>query len=117
MEITKYDDLIDSRDLMERIEEMEDNMEILDDEEKEQLATLKEFAKEFEDYAVDFQYGEIAIRDSYFRDYAMELAEDSGAIDSNSVWPNTCIDWTEAANELQMDYTAIEFDGITYWVR
>jgi hypothetical protein len=28
-----------------------------------------------------------------------------------------CIDWNEAASELQMDYTAVEFDGVTYWVR
>lgn len=32
-------------------------------------------------------------------------------------WPFTCIDWDKAAQELQMDYTSVEFDGITYWVR
>lgn len=32
-------------------------------------------------------------------------------------WPNTCIDWDEAARELQYDYFTVEFDGITYWIR
>lgn len=27
------------------------------------------------------------------------------------------IDWERAAEELRMDYTAVDFDGVTYWVR
>lgn len=27
------------------------------------------------------------------------------------------VDWERAARELQMDYTPVEFDGVTYWVR
>ena len=48
----------------------------------------------------------ILIRDSYSEDYAQELAEDNGAISSSDAsWPNTCVDWKQAARELQMDYT------------
>jgi len=57
------------------------------------------------------------IRDSYFRDYAEELAEDIGAINANATWPNNCIDWDRAARELQADYTSVDFDGETYWTR
>lgn len=32
-------------------------------------------------------------------------------------WPNNCIDWEQAADHLKMDYTAIEIDGTTYWAR
>lgn len=32
-------------------------------------------------------------------------------------WPLTCIDWVQAAEELQQDYMSYEFDGYTYWVR
>ena len=32
-------------------------------------------------------------------------------------WPNTCIDWDQAAGELKMDYSAVDFDGVTYWIR
>lgn len=56
------------------------------------------------------------IRDSYFRDYAEELAEDIGAIPENRSWPMFNIDWDAAAKELQMDYSAVDFDGVTYWI-
>ena len=29
----------------------------------------------------------------------------------------TCIDWAQAARELRMDYTSVDFDGVTYWIR
>jgi hypothetical protein len=32
-------------------------------------------------------------------------------------WPFTCIDWEQAASELQMDYSAVDFDGVIYWIR
>jgi hypothetical protein len=47
----------------------------------------------------------------------MQLAEDIGAINGDATWPNNCIDWDQAAKELRMDYTAVDFDGITYWIR
>lgn len=78
---------------------------------------LKAFAKEFEDRAADYAYGETAIRDSYFEQYAMELADDIGAVPSDVAWPCTCIDWDMAARELKQDYMSIEFDGVTYWTR
>lgn len=62
-------------------------------------------------------YGATLVRDSYFEDYARELAEDCGLIQRDAHWPNDCIDWERAARELQMDYTSVEFDGVEYWVR
>lgn len=49
--------------------------------------------------------------------HAQELADDIGAIDRNATWPCNCIDWDEAAEQLQQDYTEVDFDGVTYWVR
>lgn len=57
------------------------------------------------------------IRDDYFEEYAQELAEDIGAIDRNAAWPNNCIDWTQAAKELEMDYSSVDFDNIPYLYR
>lgn len=57
------------------------------------------------------------IRDSYFKEYAQELAEEIGAIPDDASWPCRCIDWEKAAWELRMDYTSADFDGQTYWFR
>jgi len=28
-----------------------------------------------------------------------------------------CIDWKAAARDLQVDYTEVDFDGVSYWIR
>ena len=122
--IDNRQDIIDSRDIIERIEHLES---MLEDEKadgvepgeyvsQDELAALKSLAKEGEEF-YDWPHGSTLIRDSYFKEYAMDLAEDIGAIDSNASWPNTCIDWDQAAKELQHDYTTIEFGGVDYWIR
>jgi hypothetical protein len=57
------------------------------------------------------------IHENDFEDYARELAEDIGAIDPNAGWPLGCIDWEQAAKELLMDYSSIEWGGETYYYR
>lgn len=116
------DDLIDSRDVIEAIAEIESELEdedVSDDERDEltaELATLTALAEECDGVA-DWRYGETLIRDSYFTEYAEQLADDIGAIDANAGWPLRCIDWKQASRELQMDYTSVTFDGVNYWVR
>ena len=83
----------------------------------DELVTLKEFAEYASGYDSDWEYGEGFIRDSYFVEYAQELADDIGAIDSNAGWPLNNIDWDGAARDLQMDYSAVELDGVTFWTR
>lgn len=153
---TNTDDVIDSRDVIARIEELTEERDDLvtaldeareerneaedsdedaiadldgaitdafdalkawDEENAAELKALTELADQCEGYADDWKYGATLVRDSYFEDYAQELAEDIGAIDRNASWPYTCIDWERAARELRMDYTSVEFDGVTYWVR
>lgn len=89
----------------------------LDRDESEELAALEKLAEDASNYAADWGYGETLIRDSYFEEYAQQLAEDIGAINADATWPNNCIDWECAARELQSDYTAVDFDGVTYWIR
>jgi len=127
--IDNSDDTIDSRDVIERIEELESEL-LNEDGEIDtanedpdyrdkcgELGALQALADEASGYASDWKYGETLIRDSYFRDYAEQLADDIGAIDRNASWPVNCIDWDQAARELQMDYSAVDFDGVTYWIR
>lgn len=111
--ITSDADIIDSRDIIARIEYLAD----FDDEEgNAERVALEALVEQGEDLA-DWQYGETLIRDSYFAEHAEELADDIGAIDKNASWPLTHIDWEAAAEELKQDYTSIEFDGVTYWAR
>ena len=124
-------DVIDSRDIIARIDDLESeatddtNVEIGEanealkewkEENLKELESLKSLAEEGEG-SPDWNYGETLIRDTYFEDYAQELAEDIGAINNDMTWPNTCIDWERAARELQMDYMCIDFDGVDYWIR
>jgi hypothetical protein len=83
----------------------------------ETFEKLRDFDKAGSDYAPDWQYGETAIADSYFTEHAEQLADDIGAVDSDAKWPRNHIDWDAAAAQLKRDYTSIEFDGETYWVR
>lgn len=89
----------------------------LDDDEAEELAALQALAEEAEGYAADWQYGEALIRDTYFTEYAMQMAEDIGAVDPNATWPANYIDWDAAADALKQDYTSVDFDGVEYWIR
>jgi len=82
----------------------------------EELAALKSLADQGEGYG-DWEYGETLIRESYFKDYAQELAEDIGAIPKDVGWPCTCIDWEQACRELKMDYIEINFGDVSYFMR
>lgn len=37
-------------------------------------------------------------------EFAQNMAEEIGAIDTNAKWPNNCIDWEYASKELMYDY-------------
>ena len=118
-EINNAQDIIDSRDIIERIDELESDFKdgTRDDSEKDELIALKELAKEGEDCSSDWKYGETLIRDTYFTDYAIEMAYDISAVDPKANWPTNCIDWEQATRELQMDYSIIDYDGVDYWIR
>jgi hypothetical protein len=123
-EVSNSQDVIDSRDVIARIEELEgidgieDNIaNLIESDEATELVALRDLQDQAEGYCADWTYGATLIRDSYFESYAMELADDLGAIDRGAKWPQTCIDWKRAAEELQQDYTSVDFDGVTYWIR
>lgn len=141
-EISNADDVIDSRDVIARIEELQNEKDNFQDENELPNSDLLDMTEEQNiqwmewdesdegqelkalialqndaNGSPDWEYGETLIRDSYFEDYAQELAEDIGAINKDATWPNDCIDWKKAASELQYDYMQVNFDGVDYWIR
>lgn len=134
-DVNEYCDVLDSRDIIERIEELQEERDdymphdpdeettaaeawaVENEADAEELAALLALQEEAEPYADDWQHGTTLIRDSYFETYAQELAEECGDMPGNLRWPLTCIDWKQAARELQQDYTSVTFARVTYWVR
>lgn len=115
---TNSDSIIDSRDVLEWLDDFESREpDELDEDDREAFAALKALADQAEGYADDWKYGAQLIRDSYFKEYAQQVADEIGDGANHGGWPYTCIDWDQAARELRMDYTSVEFDGVTYWVR
>lgn len=126
--IGNWQDVIDSRDVIERIEWLRDQCPCSaalsyheDDcaqteEERKELGKLLDLQEEAE-RSPDWVDGEALIRDSYFTEHAKEMADDHGLVDSKASWPNNHIDWEAAAEELQADYFPVDFDGVQYWIR
>jgi hypothetical protein len=66
----------------------------------------------------DWIYGETLIAESYFVEYAQELARDVGMVtDEHDTWPLRYIDWDAAAEALKADYVELEILGSTYLAR
>lgn len=150
-DISNSDDVIDSRDVIARIEQLEDERQGLvddlddaqtsaaedddnaeladaleaatsaledfdDSDEGQELKALKALAEEAEGYAADWRDGATLIRDSQWVEYCRELLVDIGDLPKDL--PSYIeIDWNATAENLQVDYTSVEFDGVTYWVR
>jgi hypothetical protein len=84
---------------------------------RDELESLMEFCNDGEEYCSSWRYGSVLIRDSYFEDYARYLAEDLQTVSNDVSWPGNCIDWEQAARELQQGYTSLEWSGVIYWIR
>lgn len=128
--INCYDDIIDSRDVIARIDELQserdeycsDSDKYADDwateypEDAAELTSLESLAEEAEGYAGDWQYGEALIHNSYFTEYIIDMLKDCGTLPSDIPWYIE-IDEEKTADNCKADYTSVDFDGETYWIR
>ena len=111
-EICNTDNVIDSRDIIERIEELENNG--CDFDEHEELEALKALAEEGENYSPDWNYGSTLIHENYFEEYMDEMIQDCYDLPKDlPFWMTVTYDY----NALKMDYTEIDFNGETYYIR
>lgn len=141
-QIDNTQDVIYSRDVIDRLDELKDQLEaehegqettlsfeywIQDENNSKNPDDVKEYralvalADEAEDYG-DWQYGEQLIRRSYFVEYTEQLIDDCYEMpkDLNSgKWPycHMKIDYEAAAEHLEQDYTSVDFDGVEYLIR
>lgn len=127
-EFNSTDDIIDVRDIIERFEELESDLEAyvekMDDWQANADATEEHAALEAllsdlcgnggdEQWRGDW-YPVTLIRDSYFEQYMDELLEDCGDLPKDlPCYLSITVDY----KALQMDYTSCEIDGVTYWYR
>ena len=124
--ISNLDDVIDSRDIIERIEELESELvSFLEESEEnteenfpewEELETLRALATECSSLSVDWKCGETLIRYNYWEDYVQEMLEDCGEIPRNLPW-YISIDWETTADHISQDYNLVDFDGVDYYIR
>lgn len=100
-EITNREDIIDSRDIIERINNLQMVFEP-DEDETQELIELTALSDEAIN-SPDWKYGTTLIRDSYFETYVRERAENIGAIND--------------VHGLQQYYKPVDFAGVTYWLQ
>lgn len=123
-------DIIDVRDIIERIEELREelaetptgvvNSGSTCDEFREELASLESLMSDLkggnggdEGWEGDW-YPITLIRDSYFETAMDELLEDCGDIPKDlPSYLTITVDY----DALRSDYTSVEIDGVTYWYR
>src|SRR4029453_2911753 len=122
-------DVFDIRDVIARFEELENKCaELAEDKNNEsddvmEYREIRDFLDKVKGYGGDEQwrgdwYPVGFIADSHFEAYAEELAEDCGMIQQGATWPNNCIDWKQAAHQLQEDYSSIWIGKADqYWYR
>jgi len=115
--VSALDEDPENEELVSQEELCRTNMSEWEDEYLEELTALRALSEEAEGYVDDWKHGAALIRDTYFTEYARELAEDIGAINGNMDWPLRHIDWESAAEELKQDYTTVSFGSVDYYVR
>ena len=121
-------DVIDVRDIIARVEELEterEGLDVTDPARDADLAAehsqLANILAELVGYGGDEQwrgdwYPVTLIQDKYFEDHVRELLDDCGLIPQDL--PHyIAIDWETTAQNVQVDYTPVEIDGLTFWYR
>lgn len=107
--------ILDSRDLAKRLEELQDERETLleewDNDNKEELDELENLESEISEWS----YGATLIDESDFVEYCEEMLEDIGDL-PRDMPSYIVIDWDATADNLKADYTTVTYQGTDYLV-
>ena len=105
------EDIVDSRDMLERMEYLESESE-LDDEDKDELKSYQELRTEIGEE--DFEFGVTFIKDTYFSE---AMREDFLSFNQIDEALECYIDFDAWATACSMDYDEISIGGYTYSYR
>lgn len=139
--IDNRQDIIDSRDVIERLEELRDERESLveavndakedatrsdteaeanlaewDADNGDELKSLESLNSEGESNASDWSHGATLIRETYFVEFCKQDVIDLGDLPRN-IPSYLEIDWDKTADNLKANYSTITFGGVDYYVR
>lgn len=124
MELTDTQQLVEREtEIAEELEELENEVETHPskraglEQDIEELQTEQGEIDDIRASVADFRHRGTMIECDSFTDYARQYAEDVGAIESDARWPCNHIDWDKAAEELATDFTEVEYQGTSYYVR
>lgn len=108
-EITNQESYISYTDIQDRIEELEsiETNELTTDELAEVL-TLSKLVEDIYSY-ID---SDTLVREDEFEFYIKDMVEDLHDIPWYVV-----VDWESTAKNLMIDYSEVDFDGVTYYYR
>jgi len=120
MSFTNADYVIDSREIISRIEELQKQDE-LDSDEAAELKILEALAAECEGYG-DWVHGTTLINKLDFTEYIKYLINSSYDMPSglhSGEWPyrHLTLDYDAAAEEAKADYAEVDFDGQVFLIR
>jgi hypothetical protein len=119
-----FDDDLDSFDDIEFSEdyerdfrdECEDPKDIFTKDWIDELNAIREIDDLESEIGRDFEYGCTLIPEEEFEDYCIELLEELGYIPKD--FPSwIVVDYTATADNMEQDYTEVEFRGETYLYR
>jgi hypothetical protein len=132
--LIEHDNILDTRTLAGNLSDLIEDSDLPENEQVEDAEERTEAIQAYMDLALAISGSSVMtpaeavdalndadapalIADSYFKDYARDLAEDVGAVNADARWPNNHIDWEAASDELRVEYTDVEFDGASYLYR
>jgi hypothetical protein len=137
-------EILDSLDIIERLEELTEHFEALHEQETEEgktslsfgewLKTLPDGYDDLEEYKElcdlqnecenhpDWHHGVQLIHEDYFTDYIEELIKDCYELPKelqSGHWPyrHITIDYEAAADDAKQDYAEVEFMDYTYFIQ
>lgn len=132
---------IDSRDLIDHLEECKDELvDAYNDEhdteleyddiewddwdskdwykELEYIEALIEFVEDCDFKSSELQHGETIIHETYFTEYCEDFVKDVGYLPNDLPWwIESNIDWDGVADEMKQDYSEVNWGNEIYFIR